>query len=113
MKNGKSQRKVKSKLCFKTTGLKLHEKGVLIEIQDLTVSQLKNVQFEFIPSETNGVFIVKAKFLGVELEKIEIDVQQLLKYQYEGCTIINLFDKAKINVNLLLFLLNTKFYGKS
>jgi hypothetical protein len=32
--------------------------------------------------------------------------------QYEGATIMKMFDRAKVNVNLLIFLLNKKFYGK-
>ena len=32
--------------------------------------------------------------------------------QYEGAIVMNVFGKAKINVNLLLHFLNTKFYGR-
>ena len=32
--------------------------------------------------------------------------------QYDGVAVMKMFDKAKINVNLLVFLLNKKFYGK-
>lgn len=38
--------------------------------------------------------------------------QDLLQLQYEGVAVMKLFDKATINVNLLIFLLNKKFYGK-
>ena len=38
--------------------------------------------------------------------------QDLLQLQYEGVAVMPMFDKAKINVNLLIFLLNKKFYGK-
>ena len=33
--------------------------------------------------------------------------------QFEGVSVLNIFKKAKINVNLLIFLLNSKFYGKT
>jgi hypothetical protein len=39
-------------------------------------------------------------------------IQDLLQMQYEGATVMNMFGKAKINVNLLLHFLNTKFYGR-
>lgn len=84
----------------------------MIEIDGLTTSQFKNVLFEISPTDHNGIFNIKGKFLGVEVEKIELDVQHLLQLQYDGCSIMDLFGKAKINVNLLLFLLNSKFYGK-
>lgn len=38
--------------------------------------------------------------------------QDLLQLQYEGVAVMKMFDKAKVNVNLLIFLLNKKFYGK-
>ena len=50
--------------------------------------------------------------MGVEMEKIVIDIQELLRMQYEGQSVLNLFGKAKVNVNLLLHFLNAKFYGK-
>ena len=38
--------------------------------------------------------------------------QDLLQLQYEGAQVMNMFNRAKINVNLLIFLINKKFYGK-
>ena len=46
------------------------------------------------------------------LEHVDIDIQELLQLQYEGVAVMNIFGKAKINVNLLLYLLNAKFYGR-
>ncbi|XP_072942968.1 ras GTPase-activating-like protein IQGAP1 [Epargyreus clarus] len=112
-RSGKDVQKLKSKLTVKYSGAKLMERGVLLEIEGLSPSQFKNVQFEITPTDHNGVFTVKGKFMGVEMEKIEVDIQDLLQKQYEGCAIMDMFGKAKINVNLLIFLLNSKFYGKS
>ncbi|MEQ2158559.1 hypothetical protein GOODEAATRI_013541 [Goodea atripinnis] len=72
----------------------------------------KNAIFEISPSETVGVFDVKAKFMGVHLETLPLEYQDLLQLQYEGVAVMKLFDKATVNVNLLIFLLNKKFYGK-
>lgn len=41
-----------------------------------------------------------------------ISFQELLQLQYEGVTVKKMFSKVKVNVNLLLHLLNTKFYSK-
>lgn len=38
--------------------------------------------------------------------------QDLLQLQYDGVAVMKMFDKAKINVNLLIFLLNKKFFKK-
>lgn len=38
--------------------------------------------------------------------------QDLLELQYEGIAVMKMFDRAQVNVNLLIFLLNRKFFGK-
>ncbi|XP_063225075.1 ras GTPase-activating-like protein IQGAP1 isoform X2 [Bacillus rossius redtenbacheri] len=105
--------RMKSRPTLKYSAAKLHEKGVLLEVQGLPTSQLKNVQFEIAPTDSNGVFTVTGKFMGVQMEKVELDIQDLLQLQFEGATNMDMFGKARINVNLLLFLLNSKFYGKA
>jgi len=76
---GKSSRKLpeklKSKLTLRYTAAKLHEKGVLLEVDGLPTTQFRNVQFEISPTDHNGVFTICGKFMGVELEKVEIDIQ--------------------------------------
>ncbi|KAG7278330.1 hypothetical protein CRUP_029935, partial [Coryphaenoides rupestris] len=80
-----------------------------LEIEGLQTNQ--NVMFEIAPCEEVGDFEVKAKFMGVEMEKVQLHFQDLLQLQYDGVAVMKMFDKAKVNVNLLVFLLNKKFYG--
>ncbi|XP_066466248.1 ras GTPase-activating-like protein IQGAP3 [Tiliqua scincoides] len=94
------------------TAARLCEKGVLLEIEDLPATQLKNVVFEIVPSGEAGRFQVKAKFLGIDMETFPLHYQDLLQLQYEGVSVMKMFDRAKINVNLLIFLLNKKFFKK-
>jgi hypothetical protein len=70
------------------------------------------VSFEISLGDEPGIFDVQAKFMNLQLEKHEIVFQDLLQMQYEGASIMKLFERAKVNVNLLIFLLNKKFYGK-
>ncbi|OWK09173.1 hypothetical protein Celaphus_00015232 [Cervus elaphus hippelaphus] len=104
--------KKSKKISLKYTAARLHEKGVLLEIEDLQVNQFKNVIFEISPTEEVGDFEVKAKFMGVQMETFMLHYQDLLQLQYEGVAVMKLFDRAKVNVNLLIFLLNKKFYEK-
>uniref|UniRef100_A0A663DU29 IQ motif containing GTPase activating protein 3 n=1 Tax=Aquila chrysaetos chrysaetos TaxID=223781 RepID=A0A663DU29_AQUCH len=90
----------------------LFEKGVLLEIEDLPLSQFRNVIFDIIPCEESGRFQVKAKFMGIDMERFQLHYQDLLQLQYEGVAVMKMFDKAKVNVNLLIFLLNKKFFKK-
>uniref|UniRef100_S4RYT1 IQ motif containing GTPase activating protein 2 n=1 Tax=Petromyzon marinus TaxID=7757 RepID=S4RYT1_PETMA len=108
---GSSGKKVKQ-TNLRYTAARLHEKGVLLEIEGLQPSQFKNVLFDISPSDEVGDFDVRAKFMGVEMEKVQLHFQDLLQLQYEGVAVMKIFDKAKVNVNLLIFLLNKKFYGK-
>nr|KAG5685671.1 hypothetical protein BaRGS_014478 [Batillaria attramentaria] len=75
-------------------------------------SKFKNALFEIAATENPGVFEVNAKFMGVNLEKVELVFQDLLQLQYEGVAVMKMFNRAKVNVNLLIFLLNRKFYGR-
>lgn len=97
---------------IKYTAQRLYEKGVILEIEGLPPAQFKNVMFEIKSADEVGVFVVSAKFMGVAMEKVELVFQDLLQLQYEGVAVMKMFGRAKINVNLLIFLLNKKFYGK-
>uniref|UniRef100_A0A8P4GUV5 IQ motif containing GTPase activating protein 2 n=1 Tax=Dicentrarchus labrax TaxID=13489 RepID=A0A8P4GUV5_DICLA len=110
-RNNKGSKKWKPQ-SLKYTAARLHEKGVILEIEGLQTNQFKNVMFDISPTEEVGDFEVKAKFMGVEMEKVQLHFQDLLQLQYEGVAVMKMFDKAKVNVNLLIFLLNKKFYGK-
>jgi hypothetical protein len=82
---------------IKYSGAKLHEKGVILEIEGLQPNQyvfiffllfianyfkiieflirFKNVLFEISSTEEPGVFVVHAKFMGVTMEKVELVFQ--------------------------------------
>ncbi|XP_042538216.1 ras GTPase-activating-like protein IQGAP3 [Dipodomys spectabilis] len=94
------------------TAAQLLEKGVLVEIEDLPTSHFRNVIFDITPGNEAGKFEVNAKFLGVDMERFQLHYQDLLQLQYEGVAVMKLFNKAKVNVNLLIFLLNKKFLRK-
>ncbi|NXG38687.1 IQGA3 protein, partial [Dromaius novaehollandiae] len=110
--SNKASGKSKKLQALHYTAARLFEKGVLLEIEDLPVSQFRNVIFDIIPCEESGKFQVKAKFMGIDMEKFQLHYQDLLQLQYEGVAVMKMFDKAKVNVNLLIFLLNKKFFKK-
>ncbi|XP_019518032.1 PREDICTED: ras GTPase-activating-like protein IQGAP3 [Hipposideros armiger] len=104
--------KGKKQPCLHYTAAQLVEKGVLVEIEDLPSSHFRNVIFDITPGDEAGKFEVNAKFLGVDMERFQLHYQDLLQLQYEGVAVMKLFSKAKVNVNLLIFLLNKKFFRK-
>lgn len=99
------------KQSIQYTAKELKEKGILISIVDVPESQFKHVMFE-IKSKDAGLFTITTKYHGLEVDKQDIEFQFLLHLQFEGIAVYNLMDKAKINVNLLVYLINKKFYSK-
>ncbi|KAI5640597.1 GTPase-activator protein for ras-like GTPase domain-containing protein [Phthorimaea operculella] len=79
-KSGKDVQKLKSKLTVKYSGAKLMERGVLLEIDGLSPSQFKNVQFDITPTDHNGVFTIKGKFMGVEMESVDVEHKRMWCY---------------------------------
>ena len=89
---------------------KLYEKGILIEIDGVSRSQFKTLYFEIV-SVTHGSFDINAKMLGLAAERVNIVFEDLLQLRFENVQIMKILDRVKVNVNLLIYLLNKKFYG--
>jgi hypothetical protein len=45
--------------------------------------------------------------------KEELRLEDLLQRQYNKEDVITVFDTAKVNLNLLIFLINKKFYAQA
>ncbi|XP_021105110.1 ras GTPase-activating-like protein IQGAP3 isoform X2 [Heterocephalus glaber] len=110
--SSKNPGKGKKQPSLHYTAAQLLERGVLLEIEDLPASHFRNVIFDISPGDEAGKFEVNAKFLGVDMERFQLHYQDLLQLQYEGVAVMKLFNKARVNVNLLIFLLNKKFLRK-
>ena len=84
-------KKVERKI-LRYSALKLHEKGILIEIDGLPINQFRNVLFEIVPAVTDpedkeninrvpkgsdGRFEIHAKFMGVRYVVCQCDCNVL------------------------------------
>jgi hypothetical protein len=67
--------RAKSHKVLRYSAAQLHAKGVLQQMRGLTPAQYKSVQFEISPTSSVGVFEVKGCFMGVEIERVDIDIQ--------------------------------------
>lgn len=67
--------KISKKYAVKYTGARLYERGVILNIEDLPQTQLKNVLLEITPLAQSGVFRVQVNFMGVGMETVEVDIQ--------------------------------------
>ena len=117
---------------FKYTAAELHKKGVLISLEDVAQNKYAlcfffpllllltvwNQLYRFplinltISSDESGVFNMEVTLLGASVAtKEELRLEDLLQRQYNKEDVITLFDTAKVNLNLLIFLINKKFYA--
>ncbi|KAJ3254482.1 hypothetical protein HK103_007118 [Boothiomyces macroporosus] len=94
---------------FKYNGAELHKKGVLISIDDHTPKQYGLLTLT-ISSDEAGIFTLDVTLLGKSLGTETLKLEDLLQHQYNKVDIITILDCAKVNVNLLVFLINKKFY---
>ena len=102
---------------YKYTARQLQEKGVLISIDhpEVSVKQYDKIDIT-ISSDEAGIFDVSVSYspvkgLVVVQEKEQVRLDDLLQNQFEGQTVVMLFDMAKCNINLLIHLINKKFYA--
>eukprot|EP00842_Homolaphlyctis_polyrhiza_P003308 jgi/Hompol1/3979/HPOL_003428-RA len=108
MRDLKKEGKVPQFGSFKYSAAELHKKGVLISIDDYSTKQYGQISL-IISSDEAGVFQIEAAFMGVKLpEKMELRLEDLLQSQYNKVDVLTLFDMAKVNLNLLIFLINKK-----
>ena len=66
---------LKSRTTLHYSATKLHQKGILIDIEGLPQAHFKSTFFDICPAIETGVFDVTAKFLGVSVEKIQLNIQ--------------------------------------
>eukprot|EP00835_Amoeboradix_gromovi_P001972 NODE_101_length_20473_cov_0.516590.p9 type:complete len:138 gc:universal NODE_101_length_20473_cov_0.516590:8283-7870(-) len=102
---------------YKYTAKQLQEKGVLISIDhpEVSVKQYDKIDIA-IGSDEAGIFDVSVTYspikgIVVVQEKEQVRLDDLLQSQFEGQTVVMLFDMAKCNINLLIHLINKKFYA--
>ncbi|CAG8528063.1 5585_t:CDS:2 [Cetraspora pellucida] len=95
---------------FKYTAQRLREKGVLLSISGY--STFDKISFT-ISSDEVGIFSIVASFAGIPVPgaSMELRLEDLLQSQFNNTQVMSLFDGvAKVNVNLLIFLINKKFF---
>jgi len=93
---------------FKFTYTALAKKGVIID-SEVPVLSRKNTSFE-ISSEQVGVFDIVCKITRIPVEKMVLELDDLLERNYNNITRLEL-DQVTLDVNMTIHLLN-KFFMK-
>ncbi|KAI8349251.1 hypothetical protein B0O80DRAFT_501353 [Mortierella sp. GBAus27b] len=99
---------------FKYTAQKLFEKGVLLHLEGVSPKQYSQISLT-ISCDEPGLFQIEVEtsimMVRMAVSSMELRLEDLLQCQFNNIQIMSLFDDmAKVNVNLLLFLVNKKFY---
>jgi len=94
---------------FKFTYAELSKRGVIRESEVPALSR-KKTQF-LIASEEPGVFEVTAKIAGIQVEKMRIELDDLLEKHHNGQEVLPL-PQVTLDVNMTLHLINKFFLGK-
>ncbi|KAF9189282.1 hypothetical protein BGZ51_009729 [Haplosporangium sp. Z 767] len=97
---------------FKYTAQKLFEKGVLLNLEGVSPKQYSQISLT-ISCDEPGLFQIEAEasimMMRLPVSTMELRLEDLLQCQFNNIQIMSLFDDmAKVNVNLLLFLVNKK-----
>ncbi|KAF9941677.1 hypothetical protein BGZ67_004251 [Mortierella alpina] len=97
---------------FKYTAQKLFEKGVLLNLDGVSPKQYSQISLT-ISCDEPGIFHIEAEtsimMVRLPVSTMELRLEDLLQCQFNNIQIMSLFDDmAKVNVNLLLFLVNKK-----
>jgi len=70
----------------------------------------KKTQF-LISSEEPGVFDITAKIAGINVEKMKLELDDLLEKQHSGVGYLEL-EQVTLDCNMTIFLINKFFLGK-
>ncbi|KAG0000526.1 hypothetical protein BGZ65_004291 [Modicella reniformis] len=99
---------------FKYTAQRLYEKGVLLNLEGVSPKQYSQISLT-ISCDEPGLFQIEAEasilMMRMPVSSMELRLEDLLQCQFNKIQVMSLFDDmVKVNVNLLLFLVNKKFY---
>jgi Ras GTPase-activating-like protein IQGAP2/3 len=102
----KASSKKKKLSTLKYTCAQLIKKGVIVEI-DIPSSQHSSVSLELGETDQVGTYEAQIYFAAISVEKIKLEIDDLLEKQYNGEYFVYLLDRrCKLRINLLIHILN-------
>jgi len=111
MKKLEKEGKVPQFGSYQYTAEQLYKRGVLVSIEGIPQKMYSAIKFT-ISSDEPGIFVIVAKTIASKIfEPIEITMtlDELLQAKYDEIQVLSISDDtAKVNVNLLLHLINKK-----
>lgn len=95
---------------YKYTAKQLYERKVLLEVLDISKRHYDRIPI-ILSMDQAGIITIEASYAGWPMSSVQVDMryEELLQTQFEGVQTVTVLDgMAKVNVNLLIYLINKK-----
>lgn len=95
---------------FKYTAKQLHERGVLVDIADIPRKHYDKIAI-ILSMDHVGIITIEGSYSGWSISSVQVDLryEELLQIQFERVQTMTVLDgMVKVNVNLLIYLINKK-----
>ncbi|GAA5951462.1 hypothetical protein JCM3765_005942 [Sporobolomyces pararoseus] len=95
---------------YKYSAQTLYDRGILLSIDQFSPKQFDKISLTLSSNEV-GTFELQVSHLDKTVAGVELKLEDLLESQFEGKQTIAIGSVAKCNLNLLVHLINRKFYA--
>lgn len=95
---------------FKYSGKQLYERGILVEVDGIEPKDYDKINI-ILSMDTVGIITIEGAYSRWPIPSVQVDMryEELLQTQFEGAQTMQVLDGlVKVNVNLLIFLINKK-----
>lgn len=96
---------------YKYSAETLYNRGILLSVEQYSPRQFDKVSLTF-SSDRVGVFEVTADFSGKQVARIDLKLSDLLESQFAGKRTVDIGQVAKLNLDLVVELVNRKFFAE-
>lgn len=95
---------------YKYTAKQLFERNILLELMDIPKRHYDRIPI-ILSMDQAGIITIEGSYSGWPMSSVQVDMryEELLQTQFEGVQTVTVLDgMAKVNVNLLIYLINKK-----
>jgi Ras GTPase-activating-like protein IQGAP2/3 len=95
---------------YKYTAKQLYERGILLELMGISKKHYDSIPI-ILSMDQAGIITIEGSYSGWPMSSVQVDMryEELLQTQFEGVQTMTVLDgMAKVNVNLIIYLINKK-----
>ncbi|KAI8047108.1 Rho GTPase activation protein [Gilbertella persicaria] len=95
---------------YKYTAKQLYERNIILELMDIPKKHYDRIPI-ILSMNQAGIITIEGSYAGWPMSSVQVDMryEELLQTQFEGVQTVTVLDgMARVNVNLLIYLINKK-----